>query len=240
MTCDVSNWRDLEAIPNTVTQAFGKDTIADVWIAGAGIFEPKWSSFLYDTETDHYKALQINTEHPIKLTRIAMRSCVGVNKPCVVLITASVAGLTGSYGAPLYCASKHAVVGFTKSMAQADEDENCKIVCICPGIVKTPLWTGNDAKHVASQFSFDDRMAVTADEVADAMMEMVQSSRWPGGSMMEINKANGRSKVDSVRSEEAVSKAGAETAEAKQWLENFHRPIREVWQKERGVANGVK
>jgi NAD(P)-dependent dehydrogenase (short-subunit alcohol dehydrogenase family) len=59
-------------------------------------------------------------EYPIKLTRIAMRSCLKANKPGVVLIVASGAGVTGFYGSPLYCATKHAVVGFTKSMAQAD------------------------------------------------------------------------------------------------------------------------
>ena len=41
-------------------------------------------------------------------------------------------GLHGSYPAPLYTASKHALVGFTKSMGQADADEGVKIVCICP------------------------------------------------------------------------------------------------------------
>ena len=137
--CDVSNWSDLNRLPSEVAEAFN-GAVADVWIAGAGVFEPQWSSFLYDREEDHYKAMQINAEHPIKLTRIAMRSALGADKPAVVLIVASGAGITGQYGAALYCATKHAVVGFTKSMGQADNDENIKIVCILPGMVATPLW----------------------------------------------------------------------------------------------------
>ncbi|KAI7235126.1 hypothetical protein KC330_g4494 [Hortaea werneckii] len=240
MKCDVSNWRDLENIPSSVSQAFGKDAVADVWIPGAGVFEPKWSSFLYDTETDHYKAFQINAEHPIKLTRIAMRSCLSVNKPCVVLITASGAGLVGTYGAPLYCASKHAIVGFTKSMGQADVDENCKIVCICPGMVATPLWTGDDAKHVASQYSYNESMAVTPEEVAEAMMEMVTSGEWEGGSMMEITKATGRRKLESARAEERIKHSGLDASAVEKFMDGMQRPIREVWAKERGSANAAK
>jgi len=154
MKCDVTNWEDLEAIPSEVEKAFGKGSVAEIWVAGAGIFEPKWSSFLYDTEKDGYKAMRINAEHPIKLTRIAMRSLLSVDKPGVVLIISSGAGITGTYAASLYCATKHAVVGFAKSMAQADADENVKVVCILPGMVSTPLWTGDAAKHVFDQFSY--------------------------------------------------------------------------------------
>ncbi|KAK4542110.1 hypothetical protein LTR36_007141 [Oleoguttula mirabilis] len=234
MKCDVSDWSDLEAIPSEVFKAFGPGAVADVWIAGAGVFEPKWSSFLYDTENDHYKALQINTEHPIKLTRIAMRSCLGANKPCVVLIVGSTASITGSYGAALYCASKHAVAGFTKSMTQADVDENCKIVCICPGMVSTPLWTGDAAKDVAEQYSYTDEVCITPEDVAEAMMEMVQSGEYPGGSLLECSKRNLRERLESREAGALVM--ASKSAEPHQWVEKCYAPIREVWKKERGVA----
>ncbi len=107
MTCDVSKWKDLNAIPSEVEKAFGKAAVADVWVPGAGIFEPKWSSFLYDQEDEFYMQMRINAEHPIKLTRIAMRSLLGADKPGVVCLVASGAGITGSYAAALYCATKY-------------------------------------------------------------------------------------------------------------------------------------
>ena len=79
-TCDVSKWPQLEALPSEVEKAFGKGEVADVWVPAAGVFEPKWSSFVYDEEKEFYMALRINTEHPIKLTRIAMRSLLSANK----------------------------------------------------------------------------------------------------------------------------------------------------------------
>lgn len=77
--------------------------------------------------------MEINVNHPIKLTRIAMRALLGRDKKGVVLMIASVAGLAGLYASPLYCATKHAIVGFVKSMAEADRLEGVKVVAICPG-----------------------------------------------------------------------------------------------------------
>lgn len=251
MKCDVVNWADLEAIPAEVEKAFGKGAVADVWVAGAGIFEPKWSSFLYDQEKDGYAAMKINAEHPIKLTRIAMRSLLSVDKPGVVLIVSSGAGITGTYAAALYCATKHAVVGFTKSMAQADADENVKVVCILPGMVSTPLWTGDAAKHVFDQFQYSDDMCTTPEEVALAMKEMIEDGSFEGGALMEVTKDRPRNRLESAKSIIDESKDSAETiafmvsllraqcpfcecsltiTQEKNWA-----PLREVFKKERGA-----
>jgi NAD(P)-dependent dehydrogenase (short-subunit alcohol dehydrogenase family) len=237
MKCDVSKWTDLEAIPSEVEKAFGKGAVADVWVPGAGIFEPKWSSFLYDEEKEFYMQMRINAEHPIKLTRIAMRSCLGANKPGVVMLVASGAGITGTYAAALYCATKHAVVGFCKSMAQADADENIKVVCICPGMVATPLWTGDNAKHVNSQFSYTDDVCITSDEVAEGMKDMIESPKYKGGALMECRKGNLRGDLPSAQS---VIVEDMEPAAAEKFFGTLYQPLREVFKKERGVAaNGT-
>ena len=231
MKCDVSNWTELEAIPSEIEKAFGKGAVADVWIAGAGIFEPKWSSFVYDQEKEFYMQMRVNAEHPIKLTRIAMRSCLAANKPCVVLIISSGAGITGTYAAALYCATKHAVVGFTKSMMQADQDENVKVVCICPGMVSTPLWTGENAKHVNSQFSYSDDMCITPDEVAEAMKEMVEQGKYKGGALLEVKKGNLRNDLESHQS---IIVDGMDPEVRDKFLSTLYTPVREVFAKERG------
>ena len=69
----------------------------------------------------------------LKLTRIAIRAVLGRDKPGVVLIISSIAGLQAAYAPVMYCAAKHALVGFTKGMATADKEEGVKVVCICPG-----------------------------------------------------------------------------------------------------------
>jgi short-subunit dehydrogenase len=204
--------------------------VAVVWVAGAGVFEPNVSSFFLDREEESYKAMRINAEHPIKLTRIAMRSCLKANKAGVVLIVASGAGVKGFYGSPLYCATKHAVVGFTKSMSQADEDENIKVVAICPGIVATPLWTGASAKDVAKQYAYNDKMAITADEVSRAMKDLIEQGKFGGGSLLEVSKGNAANLLDSSSSELATDT----NPEVKAWLDQCYSTPREILRKERG------
>lgn len=225
--CDVCKWDQLERLPSEVEAAFGQGAVADVWVAGAGVSEPSLSFFFLDQEDNGYLAMRINAEHPIKLTRIAMRSLLKANKPGIVLIVASGAGVTGFYGSPLYCATKDAVVGFTKSMAQADKDENVKIVSICPGIMSNPLWQGSDAKDVANQYSYSDDMAITAEEVARAMKDLIEKGKFTGGSLLEILKVKGSGLLESS---EASIATGPET---QAWVNQCYAPVREIFKKER-------
>lgn len=124
----------------------------------------------------------INLDHPVKLTRIAMRTLVSENRKGVVMSIASVGGLAGSYNCPLYVATKHGVVGFTKSMKLAEKYEGVKIVTICPGAVDTPLWS----QERRDQTGFDSIEALTPDDVAKVMIELAQQGKYKGGTVLEI------------------------------------------------------
>lgn len=93
-----------------------------------------WSNFWNDTEHDRYAELDINVTHPIKLTRIAIRALLRKNKKGVVVVVSfnRWVSYTGTYSAALYCASKHAVVGFVRSMAEVDQYEGGKVVAVTP------------------------------------------------------------------------------------------------------------
>lgn len=45
------------------------------------------------------------------------------------------AGFSGTFSAPLYCATKHAVVGFVRSMAALEDYGGVKVVAVAPGCV---------------------------------------------------------------------------------------------------------
>jgi len=130
---DVRDWRQLQNLIDYSEKELGD--VPDIYVPNAGIFEPKWSNFWDDEESEGYAAMRINVEHPIKLTRMAVRALLKKDKKGVVLCVSSASGLRSKYGSALYCATKHAIVGFVKGMGLCEDLEGVKVVCICPGYV---------------------------------------------------------------------------------------------------------
>jgi len=112
-----------------------------------------------------------------ELTFENYRHAVGVNVDGVVLgvlrlqrvmdagaivATASLAGLIGMPSDPVYSLTKHAIVGFVRSMAPLLEP--IRLTAVCPGIADTPMIDGQRAELAAAGFPL-----VAPDDVAEAM-----------------------------------------------------------------------
>lgn len=90
-----------------------------------------------------------------------------------ILNTASVAGITGAGHCAAYSASKHAVVGLTKSAADEYSRHNVRVNAICPSFAKTPML-----------FSFADTLADKYGEGREDAYDRL-SGRIPMGRMGE-------------------------------------------------------
>ncbi|KAF2091377.1 NAD(P)-binding protein [Saccharata proteae CBS 121410] len=174
--CDVTKQEDLEALPERATEAFGRTP--DVWVPAAGIFEPPESSFWLSTPP--HLSTNINISHPIALTRIAVHTLLSASKPGVIIHIASLIGLYPSYSTPLYCATKWAIVGFTRSLEPLDRKEGVKVVCICPPAMDTPLLPPSVVSAIPASSVLAPKV------VATEMVRMVQEGRFQGGTVAQV------------------------------------------------------
>jgi|TARA_B110000483_G_scaffold172589_1_gene204262 NAD(P)-dependent dehydrogenase (short-subunit alcohol dehydrogenase family) len=90
-----------------------------------------------DLDLDQYrKVMAVNTDSVIFGTVAVAPS---MNSGGGIIITASAAGLVPWKPTPFYSATKHAVVGWVRAVADSLAEQNLSINAICPGGVATAL-----------------------------------------------------------------------------------------------------
>ena len=93
-------------------------------------------------------------------------SAGSVKQVAWIVATASVAGLTAMPDDPVYAATKHAVVGFVRSVAPALERQGIQINAICPGIADTAMLDQHDQRALFADAGFP---LLQPEEVAESM-----------------------------------------------------------------------
>jgi NAD(P)-dependent dehydrogenase (short-subunit alcohol dehydrogenase family) len=84
---DVTRWTDLEKLFETCEKQW--NDVPDAYAICAGLFDPPFSNFWQDPEDQGYKQVEVNVNHPIKLTRMAIRKSLGKGKRASVCIIVS-------------------------------------------------------------------------------------------------------------------------------------------------------
>ncbi|TGO50404.1 hypothetical protein BCON_0184g00090 [Botryotinia convoluta] len=226
---DVTEWLQLEKMFEVATEQFGG---ADIVCPGAGVFEPPFSNFWIPPGTppsvdknseSRYKLLDINITHPIRATQMAIEHFMKRKKPGTVIHISSIAGQVPFFPTPMYVASKHAISGFVRTLAQLEfpspDIPKVRISAVAPGLIKTPLWTENPEKMAF--IPKDNPDWVTPEFVAEAMLELIESEEYPGGTILEVGKVKRKVEVFNdpgpSRTSTAVTHVPRETLEADIW-----------------------
>ena len=85
-----------------------------------------------------------------------------------IINTASIAGLIGSLDLAAYSASKHAVIGLTKSAAQECAKTGVRVNCVCPGLIDSRMLSAILARPQSRQRAGSQRKDRGADSGAPA------------------------------------------------------------------------
>lgn len=80
--------------------------------------------------------LAVNVAAPVLLTGALLHL---MSRGAAIVNLSSATGLVGAAAQAVYSASKHAVVGFTKSLALDVGPRGIRVNCLCPGVIDTPM-----------------------------------------------------------------------------------------------------
>ncbi|WP_097884997.1 SDR family NAD(P)-dependent oxidoreductase [Streptomyces sp. st140] len=169
LVCDVTDEDQVAAAVDRTVEAFGR---LDMAYNNAGIMPPPTDAA--DEGADQFDRVQnINLRGIWASTKHELRHMREQGSGAIVNCS-SLGGLVGNPGRAAYHATKHGVIGLTKSAALEYGSRGVRINAVCPGTISTPMV---DAMVEGGELDRDqaeggqaiDRFG-TADEVAQAVL----------------------------------------------------------------------
>lgn len=109
----------------------------DILVNSAGL--ARHSPALDTTAQDYDAVTNLNVRGAYFLTRAVARGLFAAQKPGSLINISSQMAHVGGIDRAVYCATKHAVEGFTKSMAIEWGRAGIRVNTICPTFIRTPL-----------------------------------------------------------------------------------------------------
>lgn len=159
LTCDVSS-------VESVREMFA-DLQPDILVNNAGIAES--SAFINTGDELWHRHLAINLTGTFYCTRAALPAMLKKGWGRIINI-ASIAAKTGAPYIAAYSASKHGVLGLTRSIALEVANAGITVNAICPGYVDTEM-VSRGVERITS------RTGRTAEEALDTLKKMSPQNR---------------------------------------------------------------
>ena len=133
---DVTSWADAQAmVARTVDELGG----LDIAVNNAGVISIAPVAKLSEEAFDRVMSVNVKGVFLSCKAELPVMQERGCGR---IVNIASTAGKSGYPGLSHYCASKFAVIGFTNSLAKEVAQQGITVNAICPGIIGTDMWRG--------------------------------------------------------------------------------------------------
>lgn len=167
--CDVSKTKEVEHMVTEVVKHHGR---IDIAYNNAGI-EGEVAPLGDSTEKNFDNVIGINLKGVWACMKYEIPQMLK-QKGGVIVNCSSIAGIVGSAGISIYDASKHGVIGLTKTAALEYAGQNIRINAVCPAGVKTPMLErfihGNPEVEKQMDAMHPIGRAANPGEIADAVL----------------------------------------------------------------------
>ena len=137
------------AVPADLSSANGAKTLVkdaeaalggiDILVNNAGLTRDQLAVRMSDE--DWQMVLDVNLTAAFRLSRGCLRGMMKKRWGRIVSVT-SIVGISGNPGQANYAASKAALIGMSKSLAQEVASRNITVNCVAPGFIDTPMTEG--------------------------------------------------------------------------------------------------
>jgi 3-oxoacyl-[acyl-carrier protein] reductase len=184
---DVSRPERITQVVGEIVERFGG---VDILVNNAGVAHSAPTTADDATFEDAWSAtMDVNLTAHIRLIRACLPYLQAKGEGRIVNI-ASTEGLGATAGLPAYTASKHGVVGLTRSLAVELGSQGVTVNCICPGPIRTGM-TANipeDAKNKFARRRVPLRRYAEPEEVAHGTLNFVlPASGYINGAVLPVD-----------------------------------------------------